>query len=99
MNEHGAQRSPLLVNRRELATILAALRYHQAENMQDAGDIADPAIANIATDDGMVMPLSDGEVDELCERLNLEQPAPVDVFADVIAERIPRPAEPECREQ
>ena len=63
--------TPLLVSKRELATMLAALRYHQAENLQGTHDITDEAIRDIATEAGMLQPLSSDEIDELCERLNL----------------------------
>ena len=50
------------VDDRELATILAGLRFHQAENL--AGN------AEIATSCGTLEPLSAAEIDQLCERLN-----------------------------
>ena len=62
---------PLLVNNRELATVLAALRYHQAENLQGPGEIPDQAINEIATDGGRLEALGFDDVDQLCERLNL----------------------------
>lgn len=55
---------------RELATVLAALRYWQTGNGRTYS-----ALADIATDDGAFKPLSAGEVDALCERLNSEEPA------------------------
>jgi hypothetical protein len=60
----------LRVDARELATILAALRYHQAENLSGDDGIADTHIADIATDSGALAPLSATEVDDLCRRLN-----------------------------
>ena len=60
----------LLANDRELATILAALRFHQAENLQGAGEILDQAIEEIATDTGKLTPLDFHEVEDLCEKLN-----------------------------
>ena len=59
------------VSDRELATILAALRYHQAENLQGTSEIPDQAIREIATDGGCLRPLSSQEIDRLCERINL----------------------------
>ena len=59
----------LRVDRRELATILAALRYHQDENLQGGGEIADQVIADIATDGGTLKPLNDREIDKLSRRL------------------------------
>ena len=60
----------LLVNDRELATILAALRFHQAENLQGAGEILDLPTREIATDGGCPETLGFGDVDQLCERIN-----------------------------
>ncbi|MFC1805485.1 hypothetical protein ACFL09_00705 [Planctomycetota bacterium] len=68
--------TPLPISKRELATILAALRFHQAENLQSTDEIADDAIRDIATDSGMLEPLSPDEIDELCEQLNLGQSVP-----------------------
>jgi hypothetical protein len=62
----------LRVNRRELATVLGALRFHQDENLQWGGEIPDKVVGDIATDGGTLKPLGFGEVDRLCERLNLE---------------------------
>jgi hypothetical protein len=60
------------VDQRELATILAALRFHQDENLQGGGDIPDKAVSNIATDGGTLQPLDFAEVEGLCQRLNLD---------------------------
>jgi hypothetical protein len=54
---------------RELATILAALRYHQDENLK-AATIPDQFIRDIASNGGILEPLTFQEVDTLCERLN-----------------------------
>lgn len=61
----------ITVDRRELATILAALRFHQDENLQGGGEITDMVIADIATDGGTLKPLDFPAVDRLCQRLNL----------------------------
>lgn len=50
---------------RELATVLAALRYWQREGLMSDGHEQD-----IATDQGTVDRLSSEEIDGLCERLN-----------------------------
>ena len=65
----------LQVDDRELATILAALRFHQTENLQGAGEIPDQFIREIATDGGRLSPLRCQEVDDLCERLNATEVA------------------------
>ena len=70
------KRTPSVATRRKLATMLAALRYHQAENLQRPDGIGDDAIRDIATDGGMLEALNSKEVDELCERLNFGQPMP-----------------------
>ncbi|MEI7837961.1 MAG: hypothetical protein WCK05_16280, partial [Planctomycetota bacterium] len=65
----------LRINRRELATILAALRYHQDENLQGGRDnkggkggknIPDQFIRQIAADGGALKPLDFRQVDRLC---------------------------------
>ena len=61
----------LVVDERELATILAALRFHQDENLQISPDIPDQAIKDIASDCGSLKPLNFGDVSKLCERINL----------------------------
>ena len=61
---------------RELATVLAALRYYQAENLQDDGAVADQAAGDIASDGGRVQPLTRDEIDTLCERLNSQPTSP-----------------------
>ena len=58
------------LERRELATILAALRFHQDENLASGRKIADACIADIASDGGTLTPLSAAEIDTLCRRLN-----------------------------
>ena len=64
----------LRVDARELATILAALRFHQDENCsrkdQRRSVIADAFIASFATDGDTLRPLSASEIDRLCGRLN-----------------------------
>jgi len=63
----------LRITRRELATILAALRFHQAENLQAGRAIPDRFIKEIATDGGLLKPLKSEEVGRLCERLNTDE--------------------------
>ena len=60
----------MVVDERELATILAALRFHQDENLQGGSDIPDQSIKEIATNCGSLNPLDFNEVDNLCERIN-----------------------------
>lgn len=60
----------LVVDGRELATILAALRFHQDENLRVGPDIPDRAIKDIATDSGSLKPLNFKDVSRLCERIN-----------------------------
>ena len=59
------------VNGRELATILAALRFHQDENLRTGPDIPDKAIEEIASDCGSLKPLNFEDVGRLCERINI----------------------------
>lgn len=57
------------LTRRELATVLAALRYWQRE-----GIWGDPRKElDIATDGGEIEPLGQLEIDGLCERLNYRE--------------------------
>ena len=59
-----------VVDRRELATILAALRFHQDENLQNRSGIPDKVIKDIATDEGSLKPLDLKAVNRLCEKIN-----------------------------
>jgi len=65
----------LRVSRRELATILAALRFHQDENLQGGCEIQDQPVREIATDCSQWKPLTFEEVNTLCERMNLSENA------------------------
>ena len=58
------------LDERELATVLAALRYYQKLVMFDSDRPMD--INNIATDCGQLTPLTDTEISRLCQRLNTE---------------------------
>jgi hypothetical protein len=60
----------LVVDGRELATILASLRFHQDENLRIGPDIPDRVIKDIATDSGSFKPLNFKDVSRLCERIN-----------------------------
>ena len=66
----------LRITRRELATILAALRSHQDENLQGSPGIPEQFIKEIATDGGLFKPLSFREAGKLCERLNMDDDQP-----------------------
>ena len=67
------ERRPLDLDGRELATVLAALRFHQAENLQGGAGIPDEAIKAIASDGGRLKPLNFDEVSQLCERINVRE--------------------------
>ena len=70
------ERRPLDLDGRELATVLAALRFHQDENLHGRAGIPDEAIRDIASDGGRLRPLNFDEVGQLCERINVrEHPA------------------------
>lgn len=60
-----------LLDEREIATILASLRAAQAVQQAEA---LEPEFMDIATDGGTLEPLDDGEVDDLCERINCDTP-------------------------
>ena len=57
------------MNKRELGTVLAALRLWQ-EHYGSCAKVAH--WVDIATDDGKFEPLSPKEIDGLCEKLNTE---------------------------
>ena len=67
-HEHQPEASRPQLDDRELATVLAALRYWQREALQSAGGEHD-----IASDGGVLPPLTPSEIDTLCERLNGSQ--------------------------
>lgn len=56
--------APLHVTPRQRDTILAALRYWQRE----LPVVTDPVLHDIASEHGM--PLTETEIDELCEAIN-----------------------------
>lgn len=56
----------IVLTEHELATVLAALRYWQRNSKKSATPEWD-----IATSAGEFDPLTDGQIDTLCERLNL----------------------------
>ena len=60
-----------VVDRRELATLLAALRFHQDENLHNRSEIPDEVIRDIAGDGGSLKPLGFDDVNRLCEKINL----------------------------
>jgi hypothetical protein len=60
------------LDREELATILAALRYYQQQGLGDPVNRPE-AIHDIATDhDAILSSLDDAGIDALCEKLNLD---------------------------
>ena len=64
--------SALAVDDRELATVVAALRGHQRRTCP-------PDLLDIATNGGAYVPLTDDEIDGLCERLSCGTLTPQDV--------------------
>jgi hypothetical protein len=66
---------PQDLNERSLSTILAALRFYQDEFQPDYrasnAQGAQHPIWEVATNCGTVKPLSSGEIDTLCEIINL----------------------------
>lgn len=52
---------------REVATVLAALRLRQCNDLHEYEGLMD-----IATNGDTVEPLSDDEIDNLCERINAQ---------------------------
>jgi hypothetical protein len=66
-----------MMNDRELATVMAALRAIQ--NVQQHEALA-PEIDDIATDGGRYTALDHGEIDALCHRLNVGAPSRIAAF-------------------
>ena len=64
------RRIPVKLNDRELAAVLAGLRFWQREGMEYAGLLPEQ---DIADDCGKLTPLNAQEIDALCERLNTEE--------------------------
>lgn len=62
-------------NTREVATILAALRFWQRhlETADPLTIIASDEYRDIATNAATVLPLAPKEIDRLCERLNIRR--------------------------
>ncbi len=58
----------IVLTRRVTATVLAALRLWQGALQKP--DAIPPALLDVANDGGTVKPLSDSDVDSLCQRLN-----------------------------
>ena len=59
------------LNARELGTVLAALRYWQTIQKQGGLCNAKNEYDPIASDNGLQEPLTAGEIDDLCERINV----------------------------
>ena len=55
-----------MLNEKELATVLAALRYWQEDIKMELREVSDHFID--------VKPLTNDEIDDLCEKLNTEDP-------------------------
>jgi hypothetical protein len=58
----------LRISEREFHTILAALRYYQVQDPENLPEWTE----NLATNDGEVPALDEGEIDELCVRINIQ---------------------------
>ena len=61
----------LNLNRAELGTVLAALRFYQQSGMGDA-DLRSDAIHDIATEGNRITGLDAEDIDGLCQRLNTD---------------------------
>lgn len=59
----------LRVSAREFHTVLAALRYYQAQGQGEPGNRSQE-IEDLASNLGQVQPLTKEEIDRLCERMN-----------------------------
>lgn len=61
----------LRITRRELATVLAALRAYQNKHLGGGPDVAGTSVEDIATDSGSFKPLGFRGINRLCEKLNM----------------------------
>ena len=60
----------ITLDERELATVLASLRFYQRNLLGGPSTFASYPESDIATDEGKLVPLTDTEIDTLCEELN-----------------------------
>lgn len=70
------------LDNQELATVLAALRYYQAQGMGEPENRSD-AIHDLATNGGEVTSLDDTGIDSLCERLNFADDSEVPTTPEI----------------
>lgn len=68
-------------NERELATVLAALRFYQA-TLANGDGASLGNYGDIASDLGRLDPLSDEEIDDLCQGLNRPDDTELDLKID-----------------
>lgn len=68
------------LSERELATVLAALRYWQREGLHSSGHEIE-----IATNGGTLAAMAEGEIDALCERINTASRATPEQIAEARA--------------
>lgn len=66
----------LRITRRELGTILAALRAYQDKHLHGGPETTNPSIEDIATDGGSFKPLGFRAIGKLCEKLNTSENLP-----------------------
>lgn len=62
----------LFMDRREIGTVLAALKWYQSE-LGVEGDLT-KSVKEIASDYDTLIPLTSKEIDDLCERINTNNP-------------------------
>lgn len=60
----------IALDREELSTVLAALRYWQENGLADDPYLRSDALHEIATDGGELTSLCSNGIDRLCERIN-----------------------------
>jgi hypothetical protein len=88
---HKKKQFALVVDDRELATVLAALRFHQDDNLRLGPDIPDRTIKDIATDSGSLKPLNSKDVSRLCERINTceeaHSPWPQRIWVSIVMDK------------
>jgi hypothetical protein len=87
---NGEDAFPVHVTATEFDTILAALRFWQSQPCRDS-----MAEMEIATNNDQHEPLEDGEIDDLCERINTaaHEPEPRDRAATIFRNLLQLPAQ------
>ena len=72
----------MTLNNQETATVLAALRHWQDQLESYDGDPSDPSMFSGHFNDESEKPLNPGEIDTLCEKINMPEPVKILIELD-----------------